>query len=101
MTLAARATLVVHAWREDRMLQNGRRFGRDLADRMAVRMRFQRVTVEQVTLNAATEVAKRANEMLTAGTARDDVAAWIEQVQVGYAERLDEDARAAGSLHRS
>jgi hypothetical protein len=72
------------------MTEHGKQFGRDLADRMAVRMRLQRVTVEQVTLNVANEVAKRANDMLGAGKARDEVAAWIEQVQVGYGERLKE-----------
>jgi hypothetical protein len=72
------------------MFQNGKRFGRDLADRMAVRMRFQRVTLEQVTLNVAADVAKLANEMVSAGMTRDDVALWVKQVQIGYVERLEE-----------
>jgi hypothetical protein len=77
------------------MVHRGKEFGRDLADRMAFRMRLQRVTVEQVTLNVATEVAKRANEMLAAGRARDEVAAWVEQVQKGYVERLGQESTKA------
>ena len=72
-------------------MSQGKHFGRELADRMAVRMRLQRgVTVEQVTFNAANEVAKRANDMLAAGKARAEVATWIEQVQIGYVEGLGE-----------
>jgi hypothetical protein len=99
-------TLVSRAFRscargQGRMLQNGQRFGRDLADRMAVRMQFQRVTVEQVTLNAAADVAKLANEMISAGMTRENAAVWIEQVQIGYVERLREQASSAGPLHRA
>ena len=72
------------------MNEHGKQFGRDLADRMAARMRLQRVTAQQVTFNVATEVAKRANSMLAAGEAHDEVAAWIGQVQIGYAEWLHE-----------
>jgi len=80
-------------------MHEGAQFGRDLADRMAVRMRLQRVTASQVTFNAAAEVAKQANDMLAAGLARDQVAAWIHQVQIGYVTRLDEGQplRAASS----
>ena len=72
------------------MSERGKQFGRDLADRMAVRMRLQRVTAQQVTFNAATKVTQRANEMLEAGCARTAVASWIEQVQLSYSERLSE-----------
>src|SRR3712207_9243146 len=75
--------------------QQGKEFGRDLADRMSVRMRLQRVTTEQVTYNVAVDVAKHANDMLRTGQSRHDVAAWIEQVQIGYVERLDEWGRVA------
>src|SRR3712207_7627649 len=47
--------------------QQGKEFGRDLADRMSVRMRLQRVTTEQVTYNVAVDVAKHANDMLRTG----------------------------------
>jgi hypothetical protein len=77
------------------MAQQGNEFGRDLADRMSVRMRLQRVTAEQVTYNVAVDVAKHANDMLRTGQSRDDVAAWIEQVQIGYVERLNEWGRVA------
>ena len=81
--------------------REGEQFGRDLADRMAVRMRLQRVTAEQVTFNVATQVAKRAKEMLDAGIVGDDVAAWVAQVQIGFVERLGEETCAAPVLHRS
>ena len=77
------------------MAQQGKEFGRDLADRMSVRMRLQRVTAEQVTYNVAVDVTKHANDMLRTGQSRDDVAAWIEQVQIGYVERLNEWGRVA------
>jgi hypothetical protein len=44
-------------------------------------------------------VAKRANDMLDAGIPLSDVAAWIEQVQIGYAEGLGE-ARATPALQQ-
>src|SRR3712207_9584479 len=77
------------------MAQQGKEFGRDPADRMSVRMRLQRITTEQVTYNVAVDVAKHANDMLRTGQSRHDVAAWIEQVQIGYVERLDEWGRVA------
>jgi hypothetical protein len=63
-------------------------------------MRLQRVTAEQVTFNAAAQVAKHANDMLDAGIPPDHVAAWIEQVQIGYAEHLGQEAPATLALRQ-
>ncbi len=72
------------------MADHGKQFGRDLADRMATRMRLLRLRPERITFIAATEVAQRANEMVRSGKSREEVARWIEQVTIGFSERLNE-----------
>ena len=80
-----------------REVRDPKRFGRDLAERMVVRMRTKNVDAQQALRAVASEVAGRANTMLLAeGKRSEEVASWVGEVQTAYAERLEEHLLAAG-----
>ena len=79
-------------------MRDPKHFGRDLAERMVVRMRTKNVDPEEALRRVASEVAGRANSMVLAeGKRREEVASWVREVQTAYARRLEEHLMAAGS----
>ena len=76
-------------------MRDPRRFGRSLAERMVIRMR-NNIDPQQALRRMASEVAGTANTMVLAeGKQREDVARWIDAVQVACAQRVAEHLNSA------
>jgi len=71
-------------------MQDPRRLGRSLAERMVIRMR-NNIDAQQALRRMASEVAAMANTMVLAeGKRHDDVARWVDAVQAACVQRVAE-----------
>jgi hypothetical protein len=85
-------------WCGVREMRDPKHFGRDLAERMVIRMRTKKVDAQPALRRVASEVAGIANTMVLAeGKRREEVASWVGEVQTAYARWLQEHLMAAGA----
>jgi hypothetical protein len=71
-------------------MRDPKRFGRDLAERMAAQMRTRSLSGKQALRQVASEVAGTANTMVAGGKPREDVTKWVGEVQRACVARVEE-----------
>ena len=67
-----------------------RQFGKELAERMAGRLRGQGDTATDVIHGLAGDLALHANAMAAQGMSREEVANWVRAVEAAFGQRLDQ-----------